>query len=41
MRSTRHALVAMAAVSLLAAGCGDNSSTSKGGGGTEAGFTPP
>ena len=41
MRFTRLAIVAMAAVSLLAAGCGDSSDSSKNGGGGTAGFTPP
>src|SRR4051795_13642772 len=42
MRPTRLAIVAMAAVSLLAAGCGDDSGTKKSAGaGTVAGFTPP
>src|SRR4051794_38022895 len=41
MRSTRLAVVAMAAVSLLAAGCGGKSGTSHSGGDNAAGFTPP
>jgi putative spermidine/putrescine transport system substrate-binding protein len=42
MRSMRLAIVAMAAVSLLAAGCGDkNGGTSHSGGTNDAGFTPP
>jgi putative spermidine/putrescine transport system substrate-binding protein len=41
MRSTRLAVVAMAAVSLLAAGCGGKSGTSNSGGSNAAGFTPP
>ncbi|MCO5993269.1 ABC transporter substrate-binding protein [Actinoallomurus rhizosphaericola] len=41
MRATRLALVAVAAVSLLAAGCGGNSGGSHHGGIGAGGFTPP